>query len=213
MSNFLFLKFLLSFLWIILAVGYLRRTLFVLSNRLCLAAVVKAVSSFLLSFLGVCTWGSLSSLVLVKLYFPCLFMLISYGLQFIPISLVPRIPLSSVDGSFPWCSEFVSVLLFCQGLQKLWWHMFMLVLFVRNFDWYFAVYWYPYFYVFSNTTFFCWVEALLWYIIHIIVHTIKDAVGIANCGSLCISGWWSFKWKFSQYVLAVQTIHHWMHER
>ena len=24
-----------------------------------------------------------------------------------------------MDGSFPWCSEFVSVLSFCQGLQKL----------------------------------------------------------------------------------------------
>ena len=46
-------------------------------------------------------------------------MLILYGLQLIPISLVPRIPLSSVDGSFPWSSEFVSVLSFCQGLQKL----------------------------------------------------------------------------------------------
>ena len=69
--------------------------------------------------LGVSTSGSLSSPVLVKLYFPCLFMLILYGLQIIPISLVLCIPLSSVDGSFPWCSEFVSVLLFYQGLQKL----------------------------------------------------------------------------------------------
>ena len=77
--------------------------------------------SFLSCFLsfGVSTSGSLSSLVLVKLYFPCLFMLILYGLQFIPISLVLRIPLSSVDGSFPWFSEFVSVLWFCQGLEKL----------------------------------------------------------------------------------------------
>ena len=162
---------------------------------------------------GVSTWGSLSSLVLVKLYFPCLFMLILYGLQLIPISLVPCIPLSSVDGSFLWCSEFVSVLLFCQGLQKLWWHMFMFLLFLRNLDRYFAVYWYPYFDVISNIKFFCWVEALLWCIIDIIIHTIKDAAGIANCGTLCISGWWSFNWKVSQYVLAVQTIHHWMHER
>ena len=28
----------------------------------------------------------------------------------------------------------------------------------------------------SNITFFCWVEALLWYIIHIIIHTIQDPV-------------------------------------
>ena len=51
--------------------------------------------------LGVSTSGSLSSVVWMKLYFPCLFMLILYGLQLIPISLVPGIPLSSVDGSFP----------------------------------------------------------------------------------------------------------------
>ena len=66
----------------------------------------------LLSF-GVSTSGSLSSPVLVKLYFPCLFMLILYGFLLIPISLVPGILLSSVHGSFPWCSQFVSVLLFC----------------------------------------------------------------------------------------------------
>ena len=43
--------------------------------------------SCFLSF-GVSTSGSLSSPALMKLYFPCLFMLILYGLQFIPISLV-----------------------------------------------------------------------------------------------------------------------------
>ena len=43
------------------------------------------------------------------------------------------------------------------------WHIFMLLLllFLTNFDWYFAVYWYPYFDVVSNMTFFCGVEALL----------------------------------------------------
>ena len=62
---------------------------------------------------SVSTSGSLSSLVLVELYFPCLFMLILYSLQLIPISVVPRIPLSSVDGSFWLNSQFVNVLLFC----------------------------------------------------------------------------------------------------
>ena len=73
---------------------------------------------FFLHF-GLSTWGSLSSPVLVKLYCPCLFMLILYHLQLIPIWLVPCIPLSSANGSFSWCSEFLSVLSFCQGLQKL----------------------------------------------------------------------------------------------
>ena len=68
--------------------------------------------------LGFSTWGSLSSPVFVKLYFPCLFMLILYGLQLIPISLV-RAFLLSADGFFPWCSEVVSVLSFCLGLYKL----------------------------------------------------------------------------------------------
>ena len=57
--------------------------------------------SCFLSF-GVLTSGSLSSPVLVKLYFPCLFMLILYGLQFIPILHVPCTLLSG-DYSFPWC--------------------------------------------------------------------------------------------------------------
>ena len=73
---------------------------------------------FFLHF-GLSTSGSLSWLVLVKLYCPCLFMLILYRLQLIPISLVPLIPLSSANGSFPSCSEFLSILSFCQGLQKL----------------------------------------------------------------------------------------------
>ena len=73
---------------------------------------------FFLHF-GLSTSGSLSSAVLLKLYFPCLFIVILYCLQLIPISLVPPILLSSADGSFPWCSQFVSVLSFCQGLQKL----------------------------------------------------------------------------------------------
>ena len=75
--------------------------------------VWQQLSRLSLLFFGISTSGSLSSLALVKLYFPCLFMLILYGLQLIPISVVPRIPLSSVHGSFPWCSQFVSVLLFC----------------------------------------------------------------------------------------------------
>ena len=74
--------------------------------------------------------------------------------------------------------------------ETVWCHIFMLLLllFMRNFYWYFAVYWYRYFDVVSNITFFCWVEALLWYIIHIIIHTIKDAVRIATCGFCRISG-------------------------
>ena len=81
-----------------LAVGYLCHTLFVLSKSI---GVWQQLSRLSLLFFGVCTSGTLSSPVLVKLYFPCLFMLIVYGLQLISISLVPRIPLSSVDGSFP----------------------------------------------------------------------------------------------------------------
>ena len=50
----------------------------------------------LLSF-GVSNSVSLSSPVLVKMYFPCLFMFILYGLQLIPISLFPRTLLSSVE--------------------------------------------------------------------------------------------------------------------
>ena len=98
-----------------LVVGYLSHTLSVLSNRLVLSRLSHV---FFLHF-GLSTSGSLSSPVLVKLYCPCLFMLILYRLQFIPISLVPCIPLASADGSFPWCIEFLSVLSFCQGLLKL----------------------------------------------------------------------------------------------
>ena len=113
-----FVIFLWTFLWMHLAVGYLCHTLSVISNLGVWQQLSRLSHLFFLNF-GVSTSGSLSSPVLVKLYCPCLFMLILYGFQLIPISLVPRIPLSSVDGSFPWCSEFVSVLSFCQGLQKL----------------------------------------------------------------------------------------------
>ena len=57
--------------------------------------------SCFLSF-GVSTSGSLSSPVMVKLYFPCLFIFILYGLLLIPILLVPCTFLSA-DDSFPWC--------------------------------------------------------------------------------------------------------------
>ena len=63
-------------------------------------SMLSLLSCFL-SF-GFSTSGTLSSPVLVKLYFTCLFMLIMYGLQMIPILLVPCTVLSG-DDSFPWC--------------------------------------------------------------------------------------------------------------
>ena len=136
MSNVLFLNFSCTFLWMHLAVGYLCHILRLLSNCWCLAAAVKPVSSFLLSFFWCFDFRELIITCLDEAVFSFLFMLILYGLQFIPISLVPCI-LLSVDGFFLWCSEFVSVLSFCQWLQKLWWHIFifLLLLFLRNFVW------------------------------------------------------------------------------
>ena len=59
--------------------------------------VWQQLSRLSLLFFGVSTSGSLSSPVLVKMYFPYIFMLILYGLQLIPISLFPRTLLSSVE--------------------------------------------------------------------------------------------------------------------
>ena len=182
-----------TFPWMHLAVGYWCHTLLVLSNRLVFGSSCEGffISCFFISVFPLHT--AYHHLFWWRCIFAFLFMLILYDLQLIPIWLVPCILLSA-NGSFPPRSEFVSVLSFCQGLQKLWWDIFMLLLllFLRNFYWYFAVYWYPYFDVVSNITFFCWVEALLWYIIHIIIHAIKDGVGIPNCGTLCMSECCSF---------------------
>ena len=86
MYNLFFFKFLLTFLWMHLAVGYLCHPLSVLSNLLVVGSSCQGCLFFL--HFGVSTSHTLSSLVLVNLYCPCLFMLILYGLQFMPISLV-----------------------------------------------------------------------------------------------------------------------------
>ena len=65
----------------------------------------------------------------------------------------------------------------------------------------------------SNIKFFCRVEALLGYIIHIIIHTIKDAVGIRKYGTCQISGGCRLNRKVPHYVFAEEIIHHWIHER
>ena len=57
------------------------------------------------------------------------------------------------------------------------------------------------------------VEGLFWYIIHIIIHTIKDAVCIGNCGTCDISGGCRLNRKVPHYVFAQEIIHHWIHER
>ena len=137
-------------------------------------------------------------------------MLILYCVQLIPISFVPRIPLSSVGGSFPWCSEFVNVLWFCQGLQKLFdgicscccCEKFLLAFSCRLIS----------FFVFIIKIF-SRVEGLVWYIIPIIIHTIKYSVGIANCGTCDISGGCRLNRKVPHYIFAVEIIHHWIHER
>ena len=118
MWNLLFLRFLWTYLWIHLVVGYLSHTLSVLSNQFVLARSCQACLGLLSSFrcfhfrqLIITHLGEAVLSVSLHVFL--------YRLQLIPISLVPHIPLSSADGSFPWCSEFLSVLSFYQGLQKL----------------------------------------------------------------------------------------------
>ena len=91
--------------------------------------------------------------------------------------------------------------------------MWLLLLFLINFHWYFAVYWYPYLDVVSNITFFCWVEALLLCIIYVIIHTIKDAVGIPNYGTCGISRGYRLKRKFPNHIFTAEIIHYWIHEK
>ena len=64
----------------------------------------------------------------------------------------------------------------------------------------------------SNIKFFSRVEGLFLYIIHIIIHAIKDAVGIPNCGTCQICGGCRSNRKIPHYVFAVEIIHHWIHE-
>ena len=64
----------------------------------------------------------------------------------------------------------------------------------------------------SNIKFFSGVEGLSLYIIHIIIHTINDAVAISNYGTCQISRWWRLNRKFPHYVFAVEIVHHWIHE-
>ena len=196
------------------------------SHSLSSLALVKLYCSCLIILICmVCNWflsdlffvlfyhlRTLSSLVLVKLYFPCLFMLILYGLQLMSISLVPCILLSSVVGSFPWCSDFLSGLSFCQGLQK----VFDGICSCFCCEKCRLVFCCPlifFFYVVSNIKIFCPVEGFFSYIIHIIIHTIHDAVGIPNWCTLCISRGCRLNTIVSHYVFTVQTIHHWIHER
>ena len=56
-------------------------------------------------------------------------------------------------------------------------------------------------------------EGLFLYIIDIIIHTIKDAVAIANCGTCQISGGWRLNRKVPHYIFTVEIIHHWIQER
>ena len=206
----LFLQFLWTFLWMHL-VGYLCDTLLILSKHGVWQQLsrLSLLSCFLSS--GVSTSGSLSSPVLVKLYFPCLFMLILYGLQFIAMLIVPCILLSA-DGSFPWCSEFVSVLSFCQGWQKLFdGILFLHVAVVKKF---LLEFWFPLISIFvSNIKFLSRVEGLFLYIMHIIIHTIQDAVAIPKYATCQICGGCRLSRKFPEYVFAVEIIHHWIHER
>ena len=51
------------------------------------------------------------------------------------------------------------------------------------------------------------------YMIHIIIHTIKDAVGIPKYATCRISGGCRLNRKVPHYVVAVEIIHHWIHER
>ena len=46
----------------------------------------------------------------------------------------------------------------------------------------------------------------------LLMRTIQDKVGIPNCGTLCISVWYSFNRIVSQYVSPVHTIQYWIHE-
>ena len=65
----------------------------------------------------------------------------------------------------------------------------------------------------SNIKLFSRSEGLFLYIIHIIIHTIKDAVGIPKYGTCLICGGCRLNRKFPHYVFAVEIIHHWIHER
>ena len=88
---------------------------------------------------------------------------------------------------------------------------FVLVAVVRNFYWGFCC---PLIsFSVSKIKFFSRVEGLFLYIIHIIIHTIKDPVGIPKYGTCRISGGSRLKRKVPDYVFAVEIIHHWIHER
>ena len=65
----------------------------------------------------------------------------------------------------------------------------------------------------SNIKFFSGVEGLSLYINHIIIYTIKDAVGIPKYGTCWISGRCRLNRKVPHYVFAVEIVHHWIHER
>ena len=99
---------------------------------------------------------------------------------------------------------------FCQGLQKL----FDGICSCCSLQKFLLVFCCPLISFFvSNITFFCRVERLLWYIIPIIIHTIKDAVGIPKYGTCQISGGCRLNRKVPHYVFAVEIIHHWIHEK
>ena len=82
---------------------------------------------------------------------------------------------------------------------------------VRNFYWYFFVLWYRF--LIGILNYISGVEGFFWYIIHIIIHNIKDAVGIPKYGTCQISGGCRLNRKVPHYVFAVEIIHHWIHER
>ena len=84
------------------AVGYLCHPLSVLSNLLVVGSSCQGCLFFL--HFGVSTSHTLSSLVLVNFYCPCLFILILYHLQFMPISLV-----ACEKFLLPFCSPLISL--------------------------------------------------------------------------------------------------------
>ena len=56
-------------------------------------------------------------------------------------------------------------------------------------------------------------KPLLLYSIHIIIYSIEDAVGIPKYGTCRLSGGCRLNRKVPHYVLAVEIIHNWIHER
>ena len=87
---------------------------------------------------------------------------------------------------------------------------FFMLLLWKNFYWNFAFLLISIFV--SNIKFLSRVEGLFLYIMHIIIHTIQDAVAIPKYATCQICGGCRLSRKFPEYVFAVEIIHHWIHE-